>query len=260
RENFSSRGQYGINDKNMLNFNLEYATNTRTNQGIGQTSLPERASNSSQKQYGFQFRETAILSTRFLNEARLEITQNRNTTNPVTMSRSITVLDAFSAGGSQNVTDTTNKSFLFGDTLTFNKKILTLKTGVQGDYYRNRAYNANNFLGSYTFSRLNCFDDPNNPDPIVDMSTDPRCAGAYVANRPTTFSMNTGNPLIMVSQFEFGAFVQSDLKLSNKLIVSPGVRYQIQNHLNDYNNFDPRLSIAYQLSKTAVLRFGAGTF
>src|SRR5262249_47170473 len=52
RENFSSRGQYGINDKNMMNFNLEYATNSRTNQGVGQFSLPERAANSNGKQWG----------------------------------------------------------------------------------------------------------------------------------------------------------------------------------------------------------------
>src|SRR5262249_33611394 len=35
RENFNIRGQYGINQKNTLNFNLEWASNTRSNQGVG---------------------------------------------------------------------------------------------------------------------------------------------------------------------------------------------------------------------------------
>jgi hypothetical protein len=238
RENFNTRGQYALSPNNTLNFNFEYGSNSRSNQGVGQFSLKERASNSEGKQVGFQFRETAVLSTRFVHETRFEFTQNHNTTNPVTQERAINVLDAFSSGGSQNVTDTTNRSFLFGNSLIFNSKSFTLKTGTQGDYYRNRVYNANNFLGTYTFSSLD----------------------AYLAGTPTTFTMNAGNPLIFVTQFEFGAFVQTDIKLSNRLLISPGVRYQIQSHLSDYNNFDPRVTLSYQLSKTSVLRLGAGTF
>ncbi len=238
RENFNSRGQYAINPNNTLNFNLEYASNSRSNQGVGQFSLAERASTSKGHQFGLQFRETAVLSTRFIHETRFEITQNHNTTNPITQSRAINVLDAFSSGGSQNVSDTNDRSFLFGNTLIFNSKGFTFKTGIQGDYFRNRIYNANNFLGTYTFSSLD----------------------AYLAGKPTTFTMNRGNPLIFVTQFEMGAFVQTDIKLSNRLLISPGMRYQIQSHLSDYNNFDPRVSLSYQLSKTSVLRLGAGLF
>jgi hypothetical protein len=238
RENFNTRGQYAVNQNNTLNFNIEYGSNTRSNTGVGQFSLPERASNSTGRNFGFQFRDTAVLSTRFVHEARLEITGQHNTTNPISQARAINVLDAFSAGGSQNVSDTTNKSFLFGNALIFNTKKLTLKTGLQGDYYRDRAYNANNFFGTYTFSTLD----------------------SYLAGKPITFTMNQGDPLIFVSQFEFGAFVQTDIKLSDRLLISPGLRYQIQNHLKDYNNIDPRMSLSYQINKTTILRLGAGTF
>src|SRR5262245_45777332 len=238
RENFNIRGQYGFSQTNTLNFNIEWASNTRSNQGVGQFSLPERASSSAQKQYGFQFRDTAILSPRFIHETRFEITENRNTTTPFTQARSINVLDAFSAGGAQNTSETNNKSYLFGNALIFNSKGFTLKVGTEGDYYRNRAFNQSNFLGTYTFSSLD----------------------AYLAGAPTTFSINQGDPLIFISQFEFGAFVQTDIKLSNRLLISPGLRYQIQNHLKDYNNFDPRVSLAYQVNKSTVLRLGVGTF
>ena len=238
RENFSSRGQYALTPNNTLNFNLDYGSNTRSNVGIGQYTLPERASNTALKQYNLQFRDTAVLSARFVHETRFEYSQQHNTTNPITQAQSINVLDSFSAGGSQNVSDTTNRSFLFGDTLIFNQKTLTLKAGAQADYYRNRAHNANNFLGTYTFSSL----------------------AAYLAGTPTLFTINQGNPLLFVSQIEVGAFVQTDVKLSDRLLISPGLRYQIQNHLSDYNNFDPRMSLSYQLNKTIILRLGAGTF
>src|SRR5262249_40350060 len=157
REGFNSRGQYAISPNNMLNFNVEYQSNTRSNQGAGNFNLAERPSNSKGRQFGIQFRETAVLSTRFVHETRFEITQNHHTANPITQARAINVLDAFSAGGGQNVSDTNNKSFLFGNTLIFNSKNFTLKAGTQGDYYRDRAYNANNFLGTYTFSSLDAY-------------------------------------------------------------------------------------------------------
>ena len=72
--------------------------------------------------------------------------------------------------------------------------------------------------------------------------------------------MNLGNPFLFVSQLEFGAFIQTDINLSDRLLVSPGLRYQIQNHLRDYNNFDPRMSLSYQINKSTILRLGPGFF
>jgi len=198
RDNFSTRGQYGISQNNTLNFNLEAGSNKRSNQGVGQFSLADRASNSDQNQFGLQVRDVAVLSTRFLHETRLEFTNNHSTTNPLTQSVAINVLDSFQSGGAQNKSDTTNRSFLFGDTLIFNSKGLTLKTGTQVEYYRNRIYSANNFLGTYTFSTLD----------------------AYLAGRPATFSINRGNPLLYVNQLELGVFAQADVKLSSRLLIS----------------------------------------
>jgi hypothetical protein len=238
RENLDTRGQYAITENNILNFHSEYGSNTRSNLGIGQFTLPERASNSSLKQYELQFRDTAVLSSRFVHEARFEYTRQHNVVNPITQAQSINVVDTFSAGGAQNTSDTTNNNFLFGDNLIFNNKLMTLKGGLQGNYYRTNAYNTNNFLGTYTFSSLS----------------------AYLAGMPTTFTMNQGNPLLSVSQFEWGLFAQSDIKLSDRLLVSPGLRYQLQSHLSDHHDFDPRMSLSYQLNKATIVRLGGGLF
>ncbi|PYS44792.1 MAG: hypothetical protein DMG13_33305 [Acidobacteria bacterium] len=238
RENFNSRGQYAISPNNTLHFNLESAANTRSNQGVGGFGLPERASNSKSNQFGLQLRDTAVLSTRFVHETRLEITRNHSTANALTQSVAINVLDAFQAGGSQNMSDETDRSFLFGDTLIFNSKGFTLKAGTQADYFRNRVYSANNFSGTFVFSSLD----------------------GYRDGKPTTFTMNRGNRLVYVSQLELGAFVQTDIKLSNRLLISPGLRYQIQTNLSDHNNFDPRVAVSFSLNKSAILRAGVGTF
>src|SRR5262249_19186580 len=120
----------------------------------------------------------------------------------------------------------------------FNTKGFTLKAGTQGDYYRNRLFSQSNFLGTYTFANV----------------------ASYQAGTPLLFTQNLGNPLIKVSQFEFGAFFQTDIPLSKHLLISPGLRYQVQQHLSDYNNFDPRMSLSFQIDKATVFRAGVGTF
>src|SRR5205823_6168609 len=126
---------------NMLNFTVDAGTNTRSNSGVGSFNLIDRASNSMQHQFNLQMRETAVLSGKLVHEVRMEFSDNHSTTNPLTTGRTISVLDAFTSGGGGTVSDTTNKSVLFGNTLIYNNKNLTVKAGTQGDYYRNKIYN-----------------------------------------------------------------------------------------------------------------------
>jgi len=238
RENFNARGQYALTPNNTLNFNLEYGTNHRADQGVGGFGLAERAFTSDNRQTGFQVRNTSVLSSRFVNETRFEFNRNHSLTNPLTLAPAINVLDSFQAGGAQNQSSGTDKSYLFGNTLIFNSKGFTLKTGGQIDYHQNHLYNPNNFLGTFIFSSLD----------------------AYRAGTPTTFTINTGNPLIDVHQLEIGAFAQTDIKLSKNLLVSPGIRYQTQSNISDRNDFDPRVAVSYQLNKVTVLRTGFGIF
>jgi Carboxypeptidase regulatory-like domain len=254
RENFNVRGQYAISPNNTLNFNGEIQTNTRTNQGAGNLTVASRASDSYSKNYELQFRETAVLSSRFVHDTRLEFGTNHNTSNPLTPGTSININGFGNLGGSSNVTDTTNRSIQFGDTLFFNSKKVTMKLGTQGDYYRNHQFSQSNFLGTYTFSPTLT----KQPD-----GTYIQTASAYdnyLAGIAAQYTQTSGNPVIAVNQFQFGAFVQTDIAVSKRFLISPGVRYQIQSHLSDYNNFDPRMSLSFQLDKATVLRAGVGTF
>jgi hypothetical protein len=238
RDNFNIRGQYAVSQNNIFNLNLELQGNSRSNQGIGLYNLADNGYSASTHTWGLHFRDTAVLSAHFVHETRFEVTNTHNTTTPDSQTPTIVVLDAFTSGGAQNKADTSNRSYLFGDTLIYNSMGLTMKGGIELNYYRNHAFNQTNFLGTYTFSSL----------------------GNYLNGTPTTYSITQGNPALAVSQVESAAFVQTDIKLSNKVLISPGVRYQLQTHLQDHNNFDPRVSLSYQLNKTTVVRLGAGTF
>jgi len=114
----------------------------------------------------------------------------------------------------------------------------TFKVGSQGVVRNNNSLSENNFIGTWTFSRV----------------------ADYLAGLPLQFTQNSGDPNLDVSQFEFAAFMQNDFRVTNTFSLSFGVRYEDQTNISDHNNFDPRMGFAWQLGKTTALRGGGGVF
>lgn len=94
----------------------------------------------------------------------------------------------------------------------------------------------------------------------------------------TSFTETFGNPEIKYSAAFWNFFAQDDLKLTRRLKINFGVRYDLylipkadptspfylsQKFFVDKNNFAPRLGVVYALredSRPTVLRFGAGIY
>ena len=64
----------------------------------------------------------------------------------------------------------------------------------------------------------------------------------------------------MFLQKVFGAFVQDQITVNDRLSITPGIRYDWQNIFRDNNNVAPRLSAAFALNKKTAIRGGAGVF
>ncbi|MBI3896292.1 MAG: TonB-dependent receptor [Acidobacteria bacterium] len=235
---YDARLQYRLSGKHTLDSGIEYGSNHRENQGVGGFSLPERASESRSRDVEFQTRETAILSSNILHETRFQFTRGTSNTRPLTDAPAINVLDAFRSGGATNRREQTDYSYEFGNLLTYSGEALTTKTGLQANYQQSHNLSEENFRGTYVYSSLQEFLD----------------------GTPTTFSINTGNPILDFSQWELGLFLQNDWRVNRKLLLSSGVRYEAQTNIGDKNNFDPRLGFAYALNKSVTLRGGAGLF
>jgi hypothetical protein len=77
---------------------------------------------------------------------------------------------------------------------------------------------------------------------------------------PTQFSITSGDPILKVSQSELTAFLQGEWRMNPRAQLSFGARYQMQEHLKDYNNIAPTIGLSYQLSRKqnwqTVLRAG----
>jgi hypothetical protein len=214
------------------------AHETARDQGIGGFSLPERA-------YDGQYRESNAGSRLFsapgshsLFEARVQVNRQHYQQIPRTDGVRINVLDAFSAGGAQNRSEDRNQQVEFGTMYTRIGDTVLLKTGVEGNHRHEISDSTSNFGGTYTFSSLE----------------------AYLAGTPATYRVTVGNPLVDTAQLEVAGFVQSDLKVTSRLMVMLGTRYEIQQNLADHNNLAPRISMAYSPSQATVLRAGGGIF
>jgi hypothetical protein len=237
----NARTQYAINATNTLYTNFNYQRQENRNQGLGGNgsfTLLERASDRVGRNWEVQVRESSILNSKMVHEARFQFGQDSGTTTPRSTGVAINVLDTFNGGGGTNKSSNKNRDSEFGNLLMYSGSRWTLKVGTQGMIRKNHSLSENNFNGTWTFSNL----------------------ADYLIGAPLQFTRTTGNPVLDVSQFEFATFMQNDFRVSSKFNLSFGVRYEDQTNISDHNNYDPRMGFAYQLGKTTVLRGGIGMF
>src|SRR4029078_12358259 len=70
------------------------------------------------------------------------------------------------------------------------------------------------------------------------------------------------NPVVSYVNAQTALYVQDDLRVRKTLTLSPGVRYEIQTHLSDRNNFGPRMGVTWAPLKSGrtTLRGSFGLF
>jgi hypothetical protein len=229
---------YQVSNSTSLRANLFFQTTANENQGIGDFTLPERASEYDGRYHSLDFRHFSALSSTRILETRIQFSGNNNKGTPVTDAVRINVPDAFQSGGAQNRYHERDRTIQFGALYTQFGEILTLKVGTTGTHRLNQAVNHGNFGGTFDFDSLDDFR----------------------AGTPTTYRVNRGIPELEVTQLELGGFVQNDVKVTQQLTVMAGLRYEAQTNLSDRNNLIPRLGFAYGIGPATVIRGGIGKY
>ena len=236
--NFRTGGTLQITNRNSLNYNVNYSPYSRLNQGIGGFTLPERSYAAQGNDWGVNLNQFSSLSAQSIYEMRFNISGGHDQNVPANNGVRINVLDAYNGGGAQNESDTKSRIVQFSNLYTRLGEKLTIKTGVEGNYNRQRSVSKNNYGGTFTFSSLE----------------------GFRAGTPTTYRVTRGEPLQNTSQLAISFFMQNDLKLTPRLTLMYGLRYDTQTNLSDHNNFGPRLSLAYALGQGTVIRAGGGVY
>jgi hypothetical protein len=227
-----------LTDGNSLSATIHYGSTRNRNQNVGGFTLPERASESHAHDWDVDLGQFATLSSRSLHETRFIVSADHADTVPATAGARINVLDAFNSGGAQNEVTSDSRSYTLSNLFTRFGQRLTIKAGSVAILRTRASHSRVNFDGTFTFSTLNDF----------------------LAGRPINYRVSRGIPELETSQWEGSMFVQNDLRLNARLTLMYGIRYDVQEHLPDHNNFGPRVGFAYGAGQGLVLRGGVGLF
>lgn len=115
----------------------------------------------------------------------------------------------------------------------------SLKFGGDVHYIRSTFIDLSDISGTFTFAN----------------------AADFLTDAPSRFRQNFQSESTQTNSY-LGFFIQDEWRLRPNLVLSYGLRYETETIINDRNNWGPRVSVAYDPSKTGkmVIRFGAGIF
>ncbi len=249
---FSPRLDFQINQNNTLTARYFYETSKTANAGLGGFDLPSRAFASQDSEHTLRLTDTAVISPSIINEARFQYIRRRATQTSVDTAPTIQVLDAFTGGGANIGSAFANEDRL--ELQNYTSIILknhTLKIGGRLRRISITDASPSNFAGTFTFTSLDQY-----------RNTILRTPGA----RPSQFSIAGGNPQASVKRTDLGVFAQDDWRVSPKLSLSFGLRYETQTNISSDFNFAPRFGFAYSPGADGnnkpktVFRGGFGVF
>lgn len=269
--NFSPRVDYAINSRNTLVARYSYNRNLLADLGINGTSLPERGFDQSSSSHVFQVTETAVLNPTTINETRFQFSRNRSESLGNTAIPTLSVSGAFTGGGpSVGHASSSSTRWELQNFTQIQKGMHTIKFGGRVRGVSIEDISPSNYNGQWIFTGgitgLTSLQRYQRTLQLMQQGMTQaqiRAAGGGAAQ----FSINVGDPLASVSQFDFEPYVQDDWRYRPNLTISYGLRYEIQTNANSKFGFAPRLAVAWSPGAAdstrppkTVIRFGTGIF
>ncbi len=231
-------GTYQLTPGQSLDFRGNLQRHRREMQNVGGFNLPERAIDLRYRNDNVNVQHLWFVSERWVQEIRVGTSDFDERVEPVTIGRAINVLGAFNGGGGQSRGAYQGRDVDVASLWIYSGDRWAVRAG--GNMNRNTIHaNAeNNFRGTFTFSDLESFG----------------------IGRPILYTETRGDPTLRRTQTEWSAFYQNEFQPTDRWTLFFGVRYERQTNLDDHNNLDPRVGIAFALDSSTVLRAGVGLF
>jgi hypothetical protein len=287
----SPRFDYQLSTNNTLTARYTYFRNNLDNQGVGNLNLLSRGYHALNTASQVQLVETAVLSTKVINETRFQLYHTQNNEDGSSALPGLIVAGAFAGGGSQvgTTTDTENHYELQNYT-TVSGGAHTWKFGVRTRAVTINNFSPQNFGGTYFFNGggyggLQCEVATNTDcsqltsiqlysDTLAFIQQNPSLSGAAQAAAlqqhglgPSQFSITAGQALANVNQVDLGVFAGDDWRVKPNLTLSLGLRFETQTNIHDWHDWAPRIGFAWAPGQSknnprpkTVFRGGFGIF
>jgi hypothetical protein len=231
---------YALTKDQTLRIGYNQEDSTERNLGVGAFDLPEHAHTNQEHGRTLRIQEAGPLGRRFFTNTRLSFSTNDSNSRSALETPTVRVNDAFTSGGAQVAGGRHTRTFNLASDLDYVRSVHSVRTGIvlSGGSYRSD--DTSNYLGTYTFESL----------------------AAYEAGTPRSYTRRIGDPNIRYWNLQAGAYIQDDIRIRKGLTLSPGLRYEAQTHLDDFNAFGPRFGVTWAPFKSGktTLRASAGVF
>ncbi len=247
RLDVSPRLDLQLGKSNTLTIRDEFYRAVQSNGGLGALTLPEAAYNTHGFEDTLQVSDSLILSESLVDDIRFQYRRIRNQETPISTLPTVSVQGAFTNGGSNSGTvEDHQDDYELQDYFTGSKGAHALNFGARLRAYRDANFTNGGSNSAYVFNNV----------------------ANYLSGTPNQYSVTLiHNYLARAILFDAALFYQDDWKLSPRFTFSYGLRWEMQNRINDKNDWAPRVSLAYALGKHSgkqqpktVLRAGYGWF
>jgi hypothetical protein len=235
------RLDHALTDRHMLRLEYHRRSGERDNLGVGQFSLPERAYNTASSGHLFRLSEIGTIGRKAFNQFRIESFWSRDDRESRSQEVTIDVENAFTSGGAQLGGGTRAWEVEIGDDLelAFSDRH-KVRFGFEGEFGHIRSNRIQNANGRFSFPSLE----------------------AFAAGEPQQFVQRVGDPSISYSRYEFGWYAYDEFKPRPNIQLGIGMRHEFQSFTDDWANFGPRASIAWNPAalEDTTIRAGVGIF
>ncbi len=237
--NFNTRIEQQIGAAGQLQVEYARRQNERSNLGVGDFDMPDRAYATDNRTDTFRVRSTSVIGKKVFSEFRFSVIDSLLSTTSASTLPAIRVNDAFNAGGAGQMGDRSARELEIAQNFDFTiGRRHSLRTGLLFEAGRWDSNQQSNAFGTYTFTSLE----------------------AYNNAQPATYTIRTGNPVVDYSQSKAGWFIQDDFRVSRTLQLSFGLRHELQAQVDSRWNLAPRAALTWNATRTATVRGGYGIF
>ncbi|MEO8725977.1 MAG: TonB-dependent receptor [Acidobacteriaceae bacterium] len=246
RTEISPRFDFQVNNTNTLNVRYQYEGSANKNTLGSQYALLSQAYNTDDVEHSIQVADTQVYGSKIVNETRYRFQHEPSSQTALNNSPTITVPQAFIAGGnSQGITSLNANRNEFQNYTSIAEGNHFIRFGARIRVSNQSSDSNSNFNGTYTFASLRDY---------------LQAQAGVPGYGPVQYSVSAGHPNVTDTSLDAGLYAEDDWKVRSNLTVSMGLRYETQNDIPDRNNWAPRLGVAWGVAKKTIIRAGYGVF
>ncbi len=241
-----ARVDHQINEKNnvFLRLGADSFRDTNPSGAVGGNTLPSAGRVFRRKTYTAEIGEMATISPSLLNNFRAQFQLGSPITefDPFIYSTQVVVPIAgagtYTSGTSQSA-KLQNHQFEFNDTLAWTRGRHSFRFGGAVIHAHNggnsKEFGGPNYLGTLTYKTC--------PASLGVTA----CETTYLTdvNNLQSYSQSFGNAIYTVDDTLYSLFAQDDIRLTNRLTLNAGLRYERQTFTDSTKNFAPRVGFAF---------------